>query len=72
MEYARVIADTLTESVRAHAQVLESPSSSYVWVQLMAFHLGLGDAPQARATAERALRTIHFRQTPTLPLLHGS
>jgi hypothetical protein len=27
----------------------------------MAFHMGVGEIDKARATAERALKTIHFR-----------
>lgn len=44
--------------------MLELPSSSYAWIRYMAFHVGLGEVRQARATAERALRTIHYRQQP--------
>jgi hypothetical protein len=32
----------------------------------MAFHVGVGELGLARATAERALRTIHFRHAPVL------
>lgn len=51
------------------SQVLESPNVSYPWIQFMAFHIELGDVAKARATAERALQTIHFRQAQ---LLHAS
>jgi len=44
------------------SQVLESPNVSYPWIQFMAFHIELGDVAKARATAERALQIIHFRQ----------
>ena len=43
------------------AQVAASPSSSLAWVQFMAHHLAQGEVGAARQTAERALRTIHFR-----------
>ena len=42
-------------------QVVSSPDSSLVWVQFMAHHLAQGEIAAARATAERALRTISFR-----------
>ena len=41
--------------------VLSSPSSSLVWIQYMAFLLGLGEMAEARKTAERALKTINYR-----------
>ncbi|KAI9002578.1 hypothetical protein DFJ74DRAFT_696109 [Hyaloraphidium curvatum] len=42
--------------------LLGSPSSSYIWVKYMAFHLQLGEVERAREVAERALQTIHFRE----------
>lgn len=42
--------------------ILGSPSSSYIWVKYMAFHLQLGEIDRARDVAERALKTIHFRE----------
>ena len=42
-------------------QVLESPNDSYPWIRFMAFHIELGEVAKARALAERALKTIHFR-----------
>lgn len=42
--------------------ILGSPSSSYIWVKYMAFHLQHGEIDQARDVAERALKTIHFRE----------
>ena len=50
-------------------QVITSPSSSLVWVQYMAHHLAQGEVSAARQTAERALRTIHFRCLRALPAL---
>lgn len=41
--------------------MLESPNSSYVWISYMAFHIGVGETDKARALADRALKTIHFR-----------
>jgi hypothetical protein len=51
---------------RAVVQVLESPNSSYVWIRYMAFHIGVGEIGKARAVAERALTTIHFRSAHRL------
>ena len=45
-------------------QVLESPSDSHPWIRFMAFHVELGEVAKARAVAEKALQTIHFRQAP--------
>ncbi|KAI1896821.1 hypothetical protein AGOR_G00098810 [Albula goreensis] len=42
--------------------VLSSPDSSLVWLQYMAFHLQATEIEQARAVAERALKTISFRE----------
>ncbi|XP_069045275.1 protein RRP5 homolog isoform X2 [Lepisosteus oculatus] len=42
--------------------VLSSPNSSLVWLQYMAFHLQATEIEQARAVAERALKTISFRE----------
>ncbi|KAJ8365798.1 hypothetical protein SKAU_G00146290 [Synaphobranchus kaupii] len=42
--------------------VLGSPDSSLVWLQYMAFHLQATEIEQARAVAERALKTISFRE----------
>ncbi|XP_077992848.1 protein RRP5 homolog [Glandiceps talaboti] len=41
--------------------VLSSPDSSLVWIQYMAFHLHTGEVEKARVVAERALKTISFR-----------
>ena len=43
-------------------QLLGQPNDSGLWVQYMAFQLGLGEAQKAREIAERALRTIHIRE----------
>ncbi|XP_064171812.1 protein RRP5 homolog [Anguilla rostrata] len=42
--------------------VLGSPDSSLLWLQYMAFHLQAAEIEQARAVAERALKTISFRE----------
>ena len=47
-------------------QVLESPNDSHPWIRFMAFNVELGEVARARAVAEKALQTIHFRQA----LLH--
>jgi len=41
---------------------LSSPSSSYIWIKYMAFHLELTEIDKAREVAERALKTINFRE----------
>lgn len=38
------------------------PNSSVLWLQYMAFQLQTNEAPSARETAERALRTIHMTE----------
>ncbi|XP_053548424.1 protein RRP5 homolog [Bombina bombina] len=42
--------------------VLSSPNSSILWLQYMAFHLHATEIEKARAVAERALKTISFRE----------
>lgn len=42
--------------------VLQSPDSSLVWLRYMAFHLQTTEIDKARAVAERALKTISFRE----------
>ena len=43
-------------------QLLGQPNDSGLWVQYMAFQLGLSEIQKARDIAERALRTIHIRE----------
>lgn len=43
-------------------QLLGQPNDSGLWVQYMAFQLGLSELQKARDLAERALRTIHIRE----------
>ncbi|XP_051723103.1 protein RRP5 homolog [Ctenopharyngodon idella] len=42
--------------------LLSSPDSSLLWLQYMAFHLQATEIEQARVVAERALKTISFRE----------
>lgn len=42
--------------------LLASPNSSMLWIQYMSYYLQLGDIEQARATSERALKTINYRE----------
>ncbi|XP_041370390.1 protein RRP5 homolog [Gigantopelta aegis] len=42
--------------------VLQSPDSSLVWLRYMAFHLETTEIDKARSVAERALKTISFRE----------
>nr|XP_008104790.1 PREDICTED: protein RRP5 homolog isoform X2 [Anolis carolinensis] len=42
--------------------VLSNPDSSILWLQYMAFHLQATEIEKARAVAERALKTISFRE----------
>ncbi|CAN1306960.1 rRNA biogenesis protein RRP5 [Linum perenne] len=39
-----------------------SPNSSFIWIKYMAFLLNTADVEKARSVAERALRTISFRE----------
>ncbi|KAJ3056513.1 Protein RRP5 [Rhizophlyctis rosea] len=42
--------------------LLGSPNSSYLWIKFMAFQLQMAEVEKARAVAERALKTISFRE----------
>lgn len=42
--------------------LLTSPSDSALWIQYMAFQLGLSEVQKAREIGQRALRTIHLRE----------
>lgn len=42
--------------------VLSTPNNSVVWLQYMAYHLHTTDIDKARTVAERALKTISFRE----------
>ncbi|EME86351.1 uncharacterized protein MYCFIDRAFT_45277 [Pseudocercospora fijiensis CIRAD86] len=43
--------------------LLSQPNNSGLWIQYMAFQLELSEVQKARDIAERALRTIHIRET---------
>lgn len=43
--------------------LLGQPNNSGLWIQYMAFQLQLSEIEKAREIAERALRTIHIRET---------
>ena len=42
--------------------LLSSPNSSYLWVQYMSLQLQLSEVDKAREIAQRALKTINFRE----------
>ncbi|KAK4046291.1 rRNA biogenesis protein rrp5 [Microbotryomycetes sp. JL201] len=42
--------------------LLGEPNSSYLWIQYISFFVGLSQMDKARQIAERALKTINFRQ----------
>uniref|UniRef100_W5KDC8 Programmed cell death 11 n=1 Tax=Astyanax mexicanus TaxID=7994 RepID=W5KDC8_ASTMX len=46
--------------------LLSSPDSSLLWLQYMAFHLQATQIEQARAVAERAIKTISFEEQEKL------
>ncbi|KXS21740.1 nucleic acid-binding protein [Gonapodya prolifera JEL478] len=41
--------------------LLGSPNDSFLWIKYMAFHMQMAEVEHARQTAERALRTINYR-----------
>jgi hypothetical protein len=43
-----------------------SPNASYLWVQYMAYEVGLTELDRARAVAERALKSTHTTDTPAM------
>lgn len=42
--------------------LLGSPNSSYLWIQYIAFYLGLSQTDKAREMGQRALKSIHYRE----------
>lgn len=42
--------------------LLGSPNSSYVWIQFIAYYVGLSQIEKAREISRRALKTINFRE----------
>lgn len=59
----KLIVEKIPESPDEFEKLVKSsPNSSFVWLKYMAFMLSLADVESARAIAERALRTINFRE----------
>jgi rRNA biogenesis protein RRP5 len=42
--------------------LLGSPNSSFLWIQFIAYYLGLSQLEKAREVGARALKTINFRE----------
>ncbi|KAI5476893.1 hypothetical protein MNV49_007065 [Pseudohyphozyma bogoriensis] len=42
--------------------LLGSPNSSYLWIQFIAFYVGISQVDKAREIGRRALKTINFRE----------
>ena len=42
--------------------LLGSPNSSYLWIQYMSFQIQLSEIDKAREVAQRAFKTINFRE----------
>jgi rRNA biogenesis protein RRP5 len=42
--------------------IVANPNASFLWIQYMAFYVGSTDIDSARMIANRALRTINFRE----------
>ncbi|OAJ44073.1 hypothetical protein BDEG_27354 [Batrachochytrium dendrobatidis JEL423] len=42
--------------------LLGSPNNSYIWIKYMVFYLNMAEIEKARQVAERALKTINFRE----------
>ena len=42
--------------------LLGSPNSSYMWIQYMSFQIQLSEIEKAREVAQRAIKTINFRE----------
>lgn len=51
-----------TTSAEYEQLVMSSPNSSFIWVKYMAFLISLGEIDHARAVADRAIKTIHYRE----------
>ena len=63
IQNALVSGDALPESKNDFERlVIAQPNSSYVWIQYMTFYLQTADSAAARGIAERALRTVNFRE----------
>ena len=59
-------ADMQTRAPESNADferlLLGSPNSSYLWIQYMSFQIQLSETEKAREVAQRALKTINFRE----------
>ena len=59
-------ADMHTKTPESNADferlLLGSPNSSYLWIQYMSFQLPLSEVDKAREIAQRAIKTINFRE----------
>lgn len=55
----RLVPDSANDFERL---VIGQPNSSFLWIQYVAFHVKNADIDAARVIANRALRTIHFRE----------
>lgn len=55
----RLVPDSANDFERL---VIGQPNSSFLWIQYIAFHVKNADIDAARVIANRALRTIHFRE----------
>ncbi|KAJ8317008.1 hypothetical protein KUTeg_004912 [Tegillarca granosa] len=63
LEKLRLEGDSLPESSEDFDRlVLQSPDSSIVWLRYMAHHLEMAEIEKARIVAERALKTISYRE----------
>ncbi|GAB1607729.1 protein RRP5 homolog [Argonauta hians] len=63
IERQRVMGDQAPETADDFDRLLlNSPNSSMLWLRYMAFHLETAEVDKARAVAERALKTILFRE----------
>ncbi|EPY34925.1 rRNA biogenesis protein RRP5 [Angomonas deanei] len=51
-----------TSPTEFERHLLETPNSSYLWTQYMAYHVSLQQYELARQVADKALRTIHPRE----------
>ena len=55
--------EMLPTSIKDFERLLMSdPDSSFLWIQYMSYHLQFNEISQARQIAQRALRTINYRQ----------
>jgi rRNA biogenesis protein RRP5 len=55
----RLLPDSVNDFERL---IIGQPNSSFLWIQYIAFHVKNADIDAARVIANRALRTIHFRE----------